>query len=185
MKSWSWVLVLATLAVGCGERAQPAAPAPPAQVPAPPQDDALMRGRTNLFLYDAGQAGGGSDKPRFEVRDVEVVLDENGAWSFVNPHAIIYGRDGTETHLQAGQGYLDERNGRAVLSGGVKMEMGARSVELQDIEWSRDDGVAKSDNPVTLRDGDTVIQANRMRYDPDTKSVIMEDFTAQLAYHEE
>lgn len=172
-------LALSALAA-CGDRA-PASK--PAQAPVKTETKELMRGRTNLYLYDSARAtGGGAENPRFEVRDVEVVLDEKGAWSFMNPHAIIYGRDGSQTDLRAGRGYLDEKKKHAVLSDGVTMQMGTRTVQLQDIEWLGNDGVAKSDNPVTLRDGNTEIDAKRLRYDPDTKMLVMEDFTAKLAY---
>jgi hypothetical protein len=177
-------LALGLALAACGDR--PSAPAPaqkPAQGAAKSEPKTVMRARTNLYLYDNARAtGGAADSPRFEVRDVDVVMDETGAYSFENPHAIIYGRDGTQTTLTAGRGKLDEKQGRAMLTGGVTMQMGARTVQLQDIEWQKDTGVAKSDNPVTLRDGNTEIQAKRMHYDPDTKLLVMEDFTAKMAY---
>lgn len=187
MKRSRWAavasLALALSILGaCGDRAPASKPAPgPAK--AAGEDTAVMRSRTNLYLYDSESAtDGGAENPRFEVRDVEVVLSQKGAWSFENAKAIIYGRDGTQTELQAGRVELDQNQNQAKLTGGVTMKMGARTVELQDIEWLGDERVAKSDNPVTLRDGNTEIQAKRLRYDPDTKMLVMEEFTAKLAY---
>ncbi|MDX9974739.1 MAG: LPS export ABC transporter periplasmic protein LptC [FCB group bacterium] len=176
-------LALPVLAA-CGDRPAPP-PGKPAQgsAAAPGKDKALMRSRTNVYLYDSASATeGGTENPRFEVRDVEVVLDQKGAWSFENALAIIYGSDGSQTELRAGRIEVDRNQNRAKLTGGVKMTMGARSVELQDFDWLGEERVAKSDNPVVLRDGENEIQAKRMRYDPDSKMLILEEFTAKLAY---
>ncbi len=134
----------------------------------------------SLYLYDT-DAGEG-DRPRFEVRDTEVSLGADGEAHFENAHAIIYARDGAETHLYAGEGRLDEARGLALLSGGVRMEQGPRQVELEEVEWNNDERVAQSDKPVTLRDGETEVVAASMEFHPDTKMLILRDFKAHLSY---
>lgn len=183
MRRWAAVALLALAA--CRAPA-PAKPAGPEGAPAPPEapgPQAIMQGKTSLYLYDADPATGTQGKPRLEIRDTEVSLQQQGekpVWSFKDAHAIIYAEDGTETHLRAGQGYLNEESQEAVLSGGVTMAMGQKTIRLEDIAWSN--RMAKSDKPIQLRDGESEIDASSLEYNPDTKELILKDARGTLNY---
>lgn len=184
MRRRYWIPMLALAAAACGDRTPAPPPSPEPAAEAPAENDAVMRGRTSLYLYDAADAGGSTGKPRFEVKDVLVELDAEGAWSFQDAQAVIYGRDGSEAHLKAGSGSLQEAGAdasgeqtleRAHLTGGVTMEAGGKTIELEDIEWLNAEGVARSAKPVVLRDANSEVAASSLEYYPDTNVLLLTD----------
>lgn len=183
MKRCVVVALMALAACGGPAPSKPATPEGSPAAPDPAATQTLMQGKTSLYLYDADPATGGQGRPRFEIRDTEVALQQQGekpVWSFKDAHAIIYAEDGTETHLRAGEGYLNEESQEAMLSGGVIMEMGEKTIQLDDIAWSN--RMAKSDKPILLRDGESQINASSLEYNPDTKELVLKDARGTMHY---
>lgn len=184
MKNWALVCVLLVAYAGCGgEKTKPSGQAPTApEVTSPSGAQTVMEARTNLFLYDTESTGGGEQKPRFAVKDAVVSMDENNAWSFTNAQAVIYGKDGTETQLNAGEGFLDQKGQKAYLKGGVTMKSGTMEIKLEDIEWRNEERRAFSDKPITLRDQGSELTASSLQYDPDAKKLTLTNISGTIQY---
>lgn len=184
MKTWLPASVLVLSLLGCGDTDGTKASTTPTETasPAPVGAQTVMEAQTNLYLYDTEATGGTEQKPRFAVKDAVVSMDENNAWSFKDAHAIIYGRDGTETYLDAGEGFLDQKGQKAHLKGGVTMKSGTMEIHLEDIEWSNEKRRAISTNPITLRDRGSELTATSLEYDPDAKKLTLTNIRGTIQY---
>ncbi len=184
MKHWLALALVVSSLMGCGETGAPKTSSAPAETPPVPPGGArtVMEAQTNLYLYDTDATGGNEQKPRFAVQDAVVSMDENNAWSFKNAHAIIYGHDGTETFLDAGEGFLDQKGQRAHLKGGVTMRSGTMEIQLEDIEWNNEERKAISVHPITLRDGGSELTATSLEYDPDAKKLTLTNIRGTIRY---
>lgn len=185
------VAVLLVAVAGCGDRSgTPAGPPEETATPQPTETTAeqaapmAMTGQDmNLFFFDKQQTGG-EDKPSFSLFSRACTLDAEGVWSFKEASAVIYSRQGEETQLTAGEGRFDKTNERASLGGGVTVHMGAMQAELQDMQWLNEERVAQSDNPVTIREGETLLSAATFRFHPDDSLLVLTDVTGELSLEE-
>jgi LPS export ABC transporter protein LptC len=175
------VIFAATLAVlaGCG----PPLPAPEAERgPSTPEQaaEATMQNMT-LRLYGA-EGGDASGKPAFWVQAEQSTLLEEGVWAFENARAIIYGREGNETLLEAAHGQVDQREGRetALLDENVSLRAGDMTMQLQELEWINAERMARSDAPVTMEGQGSAITASALRYYPDEQRMVLKEVRGTL-----
>lgn len=174
-------------AAGCGDRSQPSQEAAAPQSTEPSAEETARLAMTgqdmNLYFFDKQQTGG-EDKPSFSLFSRACTLDTEGVWSFKEASAVIYSRQGEETHLTAGEGRFDKANERASLAGGVTVHMGAMQAELQDMQWLNEERVAQSDNPATIRENETLLSAATFRFHPDDRLLVLTDVTGELSLEE-
>ena len=178
------LLVLAA-AAGCGngfngqKPAQPPVPPAPAGAPGP---HANMEGRGADFrLFDGDPTSGPARRPRLWLHVDSFSLAEENIWSFRNARAVIYGRDDRmeDMFLEAGGGSYQEAKS-AYLKDGVTAKIGEMKLELRDIEWLNDEGLAKSDYPVTITTPDSELKASSVRLYHKEKRLVLTDVTGTL-----
>jgi hypothetical protein len=182
----STVLLLAlsgTLGCGNGFNGQEPVETP---VPAAPARDAgqgaNMEGRGADFrLFDGDPTPGPARRPRLWLHVDSFSLAEENIWSFKKARAVIYGRDEQmeDMFLEAGGGSYQEAKS-AYLKDGVTAKIGEMKLELRDIEWLNDEGLAKSDYPVSITMPDSELKASSVRLYHKEKQIVLTDVTGTL-----
>jgi len=178
------LLVLFTVA-GCGNGFNGHKPAAPTAAPAPanaPGPHANMQGRGADFrLFDGDPTSGPARRPRLWLHVDSFALAEENIWSFKNAHAVIYGRDAQmqDMFLEAGGGSYQEAKS-AYLKDGVVAKIGDMELKLRDFEWLNDDGLAKSDYPVSIKTPGSELKASSVRLYHKEKQIVLTDVTGTL-----
>lgn len=180
---------------GCGGPAtppaddSPAAPGDDASAPAqdaPPQPAQVsMTGSMTLRLFEPDMEGGESRKASFEISSPRCSLLGDGRWALTPATAIVYGKSGEQTTFQAGSAEFNENQDTASLRDGVTVDFGQQHVELKDMEWSNAEGVARSENPLSLADGETKLSGQAMEYHAETKTLLLQGVTGTVSLQPE
>ena len=136
-----------------------------------------------LRFYDTNASGDEAGCPPTFRLEAEQCRHEGGdAWSFEDAEAIIYGKDRQEILIELRKGRLDHATKKAYMEGGVTVRIPHRqaTIELEDLEWSNEERVAKSDHPARIFQGDSVMTESSIRFYPDKDEIVMSDLEAQL-----
>lgn len=150
--------------------------------PAPPeQEQVSMTGSMTLRFFEPAIGGEQPQGATFEVSSPKCSLLEDGVWALTPATAIIYGKDGEQTTFEAGSAQFDDNTKTASLKDGVKVDIGAQHVELQDMTWSNEEGLARSDNAVTIVDGDTKLAAQGMEFRSESRTMLLKGVTGTVA----
>jgi len=179
------LLLVLFAAAGCGNGfngRKPAAPTAPPASAGPGGPHANMEGRGADFrLFDGDPTSGPARRPRLWLHVDSFSLTEENIWSFQNAHAVIYGRDEQmeDMYLEAGGGSYQEAKS-AYLKEGVTAKIGEMKLELRDIEWLNDEGIAKSDYPVSITTPDSELKASSVRLYHKEKQIVLTDVTGTL-----
>lgn len=166
-----FLLAVSALFAGCGNGSAPEVlPAPHSEPVAPRQPrDQLTSKTLELFLYDKKAAGTQTVKPRFKIVAENGAFTDEQTWSIEKVRATIYSSRGEDIFMEASQGTLDQRKDqeKAFLRGGVVLQTGSTRVELRSLQWLNEEGVIRSDEPVTITGDDIQMTAPSLLYYPD------------------
>lgn len=179
------LLLVVALEAGCGNGFNGRKPAEPPVPPAPANaagPQANMEGRGADFrLFDGDPTSGPARRPRLWLHVDSFSLAEENIWSFQNARAVIYGRDDQmeDMFLEAGGGSYQEAKS-AYLKDGVTAKIGDMELELRDFEWLNDEGLAKSDYPVSITTPDSELKASSVRLYHKEKQIVLTDVTGTL-----
>ncbi len=185
-------LLVAVLAVsGCTGPASPPSQQPepveeePSGPPTAPQEEPVnMSGSISLKFYEPDV---GDDQPRgatFEVSSPQSSMLEDGVWMLTPAKAIVYGKDGEETLFEADSARFDDNSKMASLEGSVSVNVGTQHVELEEMTWSNDGRVARSERPVKVVDDETQLTAAGMEYHAETRTLLLYDVTGSIRLNE-
>jgi len=175
------VTVLAAAGCGKGFNGRATAP-PPADAHAGGNRSANIEGMegrgADFRLFDGDPTSGPARRPRFWLHVDSFSLAEENIYSFENGHAVIYGRDDQmqDMYLTAGGGMYQEAKS-AYLKNGVVAQIGDMKLELQDFEWLNEEGLGKSDNPVSIHSPDSELKASSVRLYHKEKQMVLTDVT--------
>lgn len=140
----------------------------------------------DFYLHDYSPTHGTARKPTFWVHAEEGALDEERKiWVLKQTRAVIYGEAGSQVTLEAEYGHFDETNETAQLRGGVIVIAGAITMELSEIEWDNEEGVARSGEPLMLADGETQLRAESLVLDPNKRTFKLTGVKGRLMFREE
>ena len=163
------VAVLIMMPLGCakpsGSAEDAAADLKPAGDQTLPRDQSAASGVIELLFYDERAFAGQPAEPTLRLT-TRVRVVEEGAMSFEQAEAVFTAPDGTRTFLYAGAGEYDQSAKRVALTGGVRLESGTLRIELQDMLWVNETQTARSEQPATIRDGKTHLQAETFEFYP-------------------
>ncbi|MCC6486375.1 MAG: LPS export ABC transporter periplasmic protein LptC [Candidatus Hydrogenedentes bacterium] len=159
---------------------QPGGEASPAPA-GPEQEQVSMTGSMTLRFFEPAIGGEQPQGATFEVSSPRCSLLEDGVWALTPATAIIYGKDDEKTTFEAGSAQFDDNTKTASLKDGVKVDIGVQHVELQDMTWSNEEGVARSDNAVTITDGDTKLTAQGMEFRSESRTMLLKGVTGTVA----
>lgn len=187
MSRYAQAVLLLICAAGCGNGfnsrpEKPAEPAAPPHTNGPAVHLGSVEGRGADFrLFDGDPTSGPARRPRFWLHVDSFSLAEDKIYSFEKAHAVIYGRDEQmeDMYLEAGGGSYQESKS-AYLKDDVVAKIGAMTLKLKDIEWLNDEGVAKSDFPVSITTADSELQASSVRLYHKEKKIVLTDVTGTL-----
>ena len=137
----------------------------------------------DLRLFDDRPTGGAPRKPTFWVHAEVFALEEDDIWSFEKARAVIYGRDAKDEliTLEAGQGRFQETK-MAYLEGDIIARVHNMTLKMQDIEWINEEGVARTDSPLSVRTETSHLKASSLRLYPDEKRLVMTDVSGLLEF---
>lgn len=187
MIRYAQAVLLLICAAGCGNGFN-SRPEKPAEPVVPPLSNGAvahpgsMEGRGADFrLFDGDPTSGPARRPRLWLHVDSFTLAEDKVYSFEKAHAVIYGRDEQmeDMYLEAGGGSYQEAKS-AYLKDDVLAKIGTMTLELKDIEWLNDEGVAKSDYPVTITTANSELQASTVRLYHKEKRIVLTDVTGTL-----
>ncbi len=111
-------------------------------------------------------------------------------WVFENAEVTLYNREGRTTTLDAARGELqyiegqvrEEALGHMLLTDGVRLRTDTMEIELADLRWQPETRTMFSDNPVSLRDGETELHAAGLRFAPDTGELTLKEVRGTLEF---
>ena len=168
---------LLALLAGCG-----GTDAPPAAVDsgrddtaatgaaAPPSQPRMTMTGLDLYMYDATPTDAGSRPPTFWVHAERGELQEaERVWDLEGASAVVYGEDEKTVQLDAAGGRFDEQAEKAALTGGVRMTSGEILVETEEIFWDNEAQLIRSQAPLKMARGNTMINADAFEFDPNTE----------------
>ncbi|HIJ73147.1 MAG TPA: LPS export ABC transporter periplasmic protein LptC [Candidatus Hydrogenedentes bacterium] len=132
-----------------------------------------LTGDMEIQFFSEELTGGEAKRPTFEVTAKGKLL-EGDVLLFENALAVFYGPDGKETHTSAPRCRVDRNEKLAYLEGGVRLETGTMTVELEDLLWDNEKGEATTDKPVTLTKdgGETHLEAVGMTLIPKEEKLV-------------
>lgn len=183
MIKWTMTIMMLTALAGCGKAVKTLAPIP--QPPpnanaqaAQPQDRMTMRD-LQLFQYDRKSTG---DKPRIEITAEKAISPQDETWTIEGAKATIHTAKDEDIRLTAAKGNVDQRKGKesAFLQGGVLMETPTSKVEMQSAQWQNQDGIIKSDEPITVTGQDIQMTASSMVYYPDDDRLLLSNVSGAI-----
>lgn len=185
------LLSLTLLLYGCSGPATPPAqpenhpePAPSDAATPPEQGPVNMSGSISLKFFEPDIGDGQARGATFEVSSPQSSMLEDGVWALTSAKAIVYGKDGGQTLFEAGSAQFDDNSKTAMLKGGVTVEIGSQHVEMEEMTWSNENRVARSDRPVKVTDGETRLAATAMEYEADTKTLLLHGVTGTISLEE-
>ncbi|MFP4502751.1 MAG: hypothetical protein ACLFTT_17295 [Candidatus Hydrogenedentota bacterium] len=180
----------AALAVaGCEGRIAPESPpAPHAERPGETQDagGAMSMQGINLYLHEAKPSAGAPRNPTFRLHAERFAMLEDDVWSVQNAQALLYGDapDDEAVTIEAARGRFEEAWG-ATLEGGVTAYVNDIVIKLQNLEWvnpqqENEQGVARSDKPLTLDGPTATLEAASIRLYPDARRFVLTDVSGRI-----
>ncbi|MFO7976387.1 MAG: LPS export ABC transporter periplasmic protein LptC [Candidatus Hydrogenedentota bacterium] len=173
------VIILFALAglAGCGKEEPPATVIPrKSSEPAPVAGKARM---TEFFFYKA-DPGGVEQRPSFVMRTPKVSINAEGEAILEDVQAEIYGRNNEVTKIWAENGRFDQETKTATMKGDVVLERGAMQVEMEDLVWSDETRVAKTQKPVRILDEGTELHADNMAFHPDENALLLDNVVGDV-----
>ncbi len=161
--------------------------APPPPTPAQTHSDAADTSSDELatlkdlefVLFDAKPTVDNVATPSFRVSAGKCTLGEANTWLLENAHAVIYNAKYGETELTAGRGRFDQTAKSAYLESGVTLHDQTMTVELEDVTWLNDEGIARSEKPLVVTDGETRLTADGMEFYAKERRLILKNVSGQ------
>ena len=169
-------ILLLLLSAGCGGPETPSEPAPDPGTSVG-NDNATLSGGTELAFWGKDVPPGVEQPPTFWVSADRFTLEETGGekvWMLEGTTAMLAVPDGDDANIKAGRCRFDEASRTAELSGDVTVRMGAKTIELTDMIWLNEEGVARSDNKLTVADGPSRFEAEKMAFTPSKNELVLE-----------
>ena len=171
----------ATASTPTGPSAPPAAgPPAPAETKLDEQTVASSSGTKLRYFRDVLD----SDQPQtpsFELEAERFSMTADNLYIVEKATAIAYGKDGSQTKFEAGEGQFDENTKTTQLKGNAICTMGTQRVEMQDVIWTNETQTAATQNPVVVSDGETKLQAGSMEYNTDTKVLALHTLSGTVS----
>ncbi|MFP4171768.1 MAG: LPS export ABC transporter periplasmic protein LptC [Candidatus Hydrogenedentota bacterium] len=177
--SWSFAAIksaaaafvaLAFLAVGCSSPESPEVSEPEEAVEGqdalPPDEEGAMAGDMTLRLFDEQGGPEGSRHPLFTITSPGFFGNGAGQWGFNEATALIREPNGDTIEMRAGAGELNQQTRRAVLRDSVTVTARDLRLELEELEWLNDEGIARSDKPLEVVAEYGNVQAEGMELHP-------------------
>jgi len=128
----------------------------------------------DFVLFKADPTGTAPQQPSFRIHAGKCTLEsEEKPWILEDAHAVIFDPDRGDTVLTARRGRFDQAQETVCLEGDVVLENGQMRIALTDLSWRNAEGVARSDKPLTLVDGETNLTASGMVYYPAERRLIL------------
>ena len=164
------ILMLTLLAAGCSSPEPPEAPSPEDAVEdqgaLPRDEEGAMAGDMTLRLFDEQAGPEGARHPLFTITSPSFYGHGEGQWGFNEATAIIREPGGDTIEMQAGAGELNQQTRRAFLHDSVTVTARGLRLELEELEWLNDEGIARSDKPLEVVVESGSVQAESMELHP-------------------
>ena len=137
-------------------------------------------------MHDYTPSAGALRTPRFAIEaESGTQVGEGNEWSLENTQATVFNGEDERLSLRAGHAEYSETNHTAVLTEGVDVRAGDVSLTLDSIRWDNQTGIAESDGPVRLEQGETWLEAASIRIDPDSELIYCRDFSGRIIFDKE
>lgn len=143
-------------------------------------EPSLSSGDITMSFYEYGPTAGGEQLPSFTIRAADFTQGAESTLSFVDADAEIFTEDGVNLRIEAGSATMDETNQRAMMGGGAVIRRGTMVITLENLDWNNEKRLLVSDQPVRIRDGETVIDAAGMEYRVDENRATLKNATGRL-----
>lgn len=181
MRFWVGIAILALALAGCDARDKPgdAVTTPPEDPAIPDPSDTTSEPEAEFFFYDDTSPGGAA-QPTFVMRVPRFSIDDKGVAVVEDAKAEILGKDGEISRLWAEHGRFDGSARTVLMEGRVIMEISGMRIEASGIEWTEDEGTARSEQPVRIVDGATDLAASELTFVRDTDTITLRDVTGTI-----
>lgn len=137
----------------------------------------------DLYMHNYRPTTGEPDKPTFWVHaEKGELVDGHTIWELAQARAVVYREAEADLVLEAAHGLFDEANRVARLYGGVVVTAGVVTMELADIEWNNEEGVAKSVGSVTVVNGASWLKASALFLNPEEDIMRLTDATGRIDF---
>lgn len=139
----------------------------------------------DLRMHNYRPTVGEPEKPTFWVHaEKGELVDGQKSWELEQARAVVYREADEDLVLEAARGLFDETRRVARLYGGVLVTAGAVTMELAEIEWNNEEGVAKSGQPVTVVDGTSWLKASTLLLNPGEDIMRLTNVTGRIDFSE-
>jgi lipopolysaccharide export system protein LptC len=99
----------------------------------------------------------------------KMVEASNRLW-LEKPTAVLYLKDGSEAHLQGEEGLINTETNDVEVIGNVSLKNKEYRLATQQLQYNNKSRIVKTTLPVKISDGKSVIAADAMTYNLDTKN---------------
>lgn len=99
----------------------------------------------------------------------KMVEASNRLW-LEKPTAVFYLKNGSEVHLEGEEGLINTKTNDVEVSGNVHLKNEAYRLSTQQLQYNNKTRIVETDLPVKISDGKSVISADAMIYNLETKN---------------
>ena len=137
-------------------------------------------------MHDYTPTAGAVRTPRFAIEgDSATRAGEGNEWTLDGVRATVYDGEAERLTLSADHADYSEAENSALLRGGVLAQAGDVTLKLDAIRWDNKSGLAQSEGPVSLKQGDTWIEASSVSIDPGNELIHFRNFSGQVIFKKE
>ncbi|MCI0479211.1 LPS export ABC transporter periplasmic protein LptC, partial [Candidatus Uhrbacteria bacterium] len=189
MKYVAMVAIVALVAFTSADTGERVAAAGPTETvaAATPADTILMEG-IELQFHESGPTFGEVRAPTFRMSASRGEWAESSQhWTLENANAVIHREGQDDLLLSAARGFCDLEREVAVLSDGVHARTGDIEVDVADLHYDNESGIARSDAHTKVTDGTNDLEGMSIEIDTRTDRVRLREGsgTIQMAAAQE
>lgn len=113
------------------------------------------------------------------------ILGDANEYSLKDIRAVVYSESGDEVTFEAKMADFSESEQKASLQDDVRIHAGVFAMTMQRVDWDNEEGIARSDSPVTIDQGATHLAAAGMTIDPKTQSILFHGVRGRIEFEKE
>lgn len=133
----------------------------------------------DLYMHEL-EAGSEKRQPTIWVHADSGMLNPDRSWSLTRPEAVVYRKAEEDIHFSSDTGIFDDARRIAELQGNVQVQAGDLQMETSAFEWDDNKQLAKTDKGVTVRDGQSELEAQTVELRPETGTIRMTRVNGRL-----